>query len=233
MRSRYNTEIKPKAKNSTMNKKDICLHIGCWQDVGAGWENFDASIYVKISKIPLIGNQILATVKAPQFSPQIQYGDVIKGLNIPPNSCKLIFASHILEHLTLADFDLALTNIYNYLQPEGTLRIIVPDLESYIHKYAAQKNNQNTAATAAYVFMTESFLGEQDSRKTFLQRFKSIFSNSRHQWMWDEQSLTSALTKHGFKNIKKCGYGQWADPRFELVERKDRHDDAICLEATK
>ncbi len=212
---------------------EIYLHIGCWQDVAEGWENFDASIYVKISKIPLIGNQLLSILKAPQFPDKIKYGDVIKGINIEPNSCKLIFASHVLEHLTLSDFHTALNNIYTYLKPGGTVRIIVPDLQQYAQKYLQQITNQSEAKQASYIFMDASYLGDKDSRKTFLQRVKSIFSNSRHQWMWDEPSLTDVLEKQGFKNIKRCYYGDWSDEKFALVERKDRHDEAICLEATK
>lgn len=216
-----------------MSNHDLCLNVGCWTSVAEGWLNVDASVYVRLSKIPLLGSPILSAINAPQFPTSIQCGDLVKGLNIASNSCQLIFASHILEHLTLSDFNRALDNLYSYLKSEGILRVIVPDLETYIKDYLEQRANPQTASKAAYTLMKKSFLGNQGSRRSFYHRFQEIFANSRHQWMWDQPSLTEALENHGFKNIRRCYYGDWADPRFELVEEKDRHWQAICLEATK
>ncbi|MBD1933183.1 MULTISPECIES: hypothetical protein [Cyanophyceae] len=75
-------------------------------------------------------------------------------------------------------------------------------------------------------------LGNTGSRITIKERLKELFSNSRHQWMWDEPSLTEASIKHGFKNIRRCEYGNWSNP-IGTVESKDRHGDAICIEVTK
>jgi SAM-dependent methyltransferase len=216
-----------------MSDNDICLNIGCWTSVGDGWLNVDASIYVKLSKIPLVGSLILAGMKAPQFPASIQCGDLVKGLQIPVNSCQLIFASHVLEHLTLSDFNIALKNLYLYLKPGGIIRIIVPDLESYVKDYLEQRADPQKAAQAAYQLMNNSYLGNQASRRSFYHRFREIFANSRHQWMWDEPSLTEALKQQGLKDIRRCYYGDWSDPRFQLVEEKNRHWKAICLEATK
>lgn len=67
----------------------------------------------------------------------------------------------------------------------------------------------------------------------FYKRLVEVFSNSRHQWMWDEPSLLDALAQQGFKNIRQRDYGEWSDQRFEAVEKQDRHWNAICMEATK
>jgi hypothetical protein len=214
-------------------RDNLCLNVGCWTDVAEEWINVDASVYVKISKIPMVGSLILSTLKAPRFPPSIYCGDVVKGLNIKQNSCQLIFVSHVLEHLSLTDFYLALKNLYSYLRKDGIIRIIVPDLESYINDYLKQKSNPNTTTQAAYKLMKNSYLGYQPSRRTLYHRWREILANSRHQWMWDEASLTAALREQGFKNIKKHEYGHWSDPRFQLVEKKERHYQAICLEATK
>ncbi len=202
-------------------------------DVAEGWENIDSSIYVKIATLPLIGNFILSRMGMPIFPKGIKYGDLLKGLDIKPNSCELIFASHVLEHLSLSDFNLAINNLYSYLQPGGIFRIIVPDLEQYVKAYLADLSNFERSTKASHQFMEGSYLGNRHSRITLLQRCQEVLSNSRHQWMWDKSSLSDALSKHGFKNIHSCHYGEWSDARFELVEKKDRHWYAICLEATK
>ena len=216
-----------------MNKDDICLNIGCWLDVAEGWENIDSSPYVKISKIPGIGNLVLSAIGAPKFPAQIKYGDLLKGLDLRQGSCKLIFASHVLEHLSLPDFKVALNNFYSYLQPGGILRIIVPDLEQYINNYIEQRSDPVLSKNASNWFMEKTYLGYTGSRSTLYQRLREIFANSRHQWMWDEPSLSHALVEHNFKNIRRCNFGDWSDPRFESVENKKRHWNAICIEATK
>ena len=124
-------------------------------------------------------------------------------------------------------------NIYFYLQPGGILRIIVPDLEAYIKVYIEKRQEESTLAKAAPDFMVGSGLGYAKTRSTFTDRFSEIFANSRHQWMWDEPSLSEALIKHGFKNIRRCQYGEWEDSRFKAIENKKRHWKSLCLEATK
>ncbi len=55
----------------------------------------------------------------------------------------------------------------------------------------------------------------------------------KHQWMWDQPSLAAALADRGFKNIRNCKYAEWADERFVAVNSEARHEQSICLEATK
>jgi hypothetical protein len=216
-----------------MNQQNICLNVGCWTDIAEEWLNVDASFYVRLSKIPVVGLAILSALKAPQFPPSVCHGDLVKGLNLPPESCQLIFASHVLEHLSLEDFERALSNLYIYLKSDGILRIIVPDLAWYAKKYIQSLSEPEKSSQAATEFMDISFLGYRASRRTLYHRLQEILSNSRHQWMWDEPSLRTALEKQGFKDIKRCKYQDWSDPRFQLVEKKNRHYQSICVEATK
>lgn len=220
-------------QNQSVEHSGICLNVGCWIDAPDGWENIDASPSVKLATVPLIGRFLVSAMGGPDFPKSVKYGDLIKGLSLKPNSCELIFASHVLEHLSLSDFHTSLNNIYAYLQPGGIFRVIIPDLEQYVAKYTKQRSEGTTSAKAASTFMQASCLGHQRSRTGLKHRFHELLSNSRHQWMWDEPSLTEALIQHGFKNVRRCQFGDWSDPRFGLVERQDRHWEALCLEATK
>lgn len=216
-----------------MNKRGICLNIGCWVDAPEEWKNIDASPYIRISKIPMVGGLVLSAIGGPKLPTSVKYGDLVKGLDITHGDCDLIFASHILEHLTLSDFHIAMNNIYSYLKPGGIFRAIVPDLEKYIAIYTSQRPNGALSLKAAHMFMQESGIGHLGSRSNLFKRLYEVFSNSRHQWMWDEPSLSDAFAQHGFKNIRRCDYGDWSDPRFASVENKNRHWNAICLEGTK
>lgn len=118
-----------------IEKEGLCLHIGCGLNIPDSWENIDASPSLILSKVPVLSSLLLILNRRPNWQKSVKYGDVIKGLNYQENSCDLIFAAHVLEHLSLSDFHLALDNIYSYLKPGGIFRFIVPDLKQYIDLY--------------------------------------------------------------------------------------------------
>ena len=60
---------------------------------------------------------------------------MIKGLFVRGDTCDTIFASHVLEHLALYDFRLALSRTLKLLKLGGMFRIIVPDLHAYVEGY--------------------------------------------------------------------------------------------------
>jgi len=212
-------------------KEEILLHIGCGLEFVEGWENIDASPSLKISKIPLIGRPLVSMMGGANWSKKA--GDLLKGLSIAPGSCTLMYASHVFEHLSIADFYVALEKVYLYLKPGGILRIIVPDLEKYIEAYIKNRSDKELATKAATDFMHHSWIGHQGSRRSFDRRLRDAFSNHRHQWMWDEPSLKNALAKQGFINIRRCNYREWSDPRFAAVEKEIRHADSVCIEGIK
>ena len=56
---------------------------------------------------------ILSILSFPSFSgSNSEYGDIINGLPLPEKSCKAIYCSHFLEHLSLQDFRTALKNTF-------------------------------------------------------------------------------------------------------------------------
>ncbi|MBD0387784.1 MAG: methyltransferase domain-containing protein [Nostoc sp. C3-bin3] len=217
----------------THNITDMCLNVGCGNTCPESWENIDASIGLRISKIPLLGSFLLSVIGKHHWSNSVKYGDIVKGLGEKENKYQLVFACHVLEHLALADFHQAIANIYAYLKPGGILRVIVPDLEQYVRTYLTHLTDSTLADKAAHEFMQTSWLGKSTSRSSFFSRLREGFSNSRHQWMWDEPSLKAALLQHGFENIRRCHYGDWSDMRFADVENAGNFVQAIGIEAIK
>ena len=213
-----------------MNKNSLCLHIGCGLIIGNSWKNIDISPSLKISKIPLIGQPLVRLVGAPQWSRNVECQDIVKGLSIKPNSCDLIYASHVLEHLSLYDFHQAMENIVTYLKPGGIFRTIVPDLEQYINAYIHKQKNSQLVSQAAPNFIKAIGMGEQQHRNSIIQRLKTAFANNRHQWMWDEGSLAEAFQEHGFKNIRRCQYGHFLDARFAEIEQPKSFVNAVGIE---
>src|SRR5688500_17715951 len=89
------------------------VQFGCGFSAPPGWLNFDASPTLRFERLPLVGR--LYVKNARRFPKNVRYGDVVKGLPIPRNHCHGIYASHVLEHLCLADLDSALQNVHSYL----------------------------------------------------------------------------------------------------------------------
>lgn len=215
------------------NQDNVCLNIGCGDVCPEGWENIDASWSLRISKVPVIGRSILSLMSGHQWSNSVKYGDIIKGLSKKHDKYQLVFACHILEHLSIQDFHHAMRNVYSCLKPGGILRIIVPDLEQYVSTYMTHRADTTLSDKAAHEFMIKSWLGHRGSRSSFFLRLTEGFSNSRHQWMWDEPSLKTAFVQHGFKNIRRCYYGDWSDQRFATVEKEGNFIQAVGIEGIK
>lgn len=213
--------------------RSLCLHVGCGLVVGKSWLNTDTSLSLRLVQLPLIGRSLQARLKLPPWSPLVRSGNIVKGLAIAPNSCELIYASHVLEHLSRRDFDRALHNILTYLQPGGTLRVVVPDLEQLARTYLHSLQDPEAANLAAGAFMENSFLGHNGSRRTFKHRLREAFANNRHQWMWDRHSLPSVFAQMGLTAVRVCEYGDWEDARFGELEHPDNFLGAIAVQGRK
>ena len=216
-----------------MQKEPLLVNIGAGLSCGKSWLNFDASPTLRISKIPVLGKLIGITLRFPHWPDATRYGNIVKGLPVQHGLCRLIFSSHVFEHLSLSDFETAISNVYAYLQPGGVFRIIVPDLEAYARNYLKQLEEGNDRSTAAIDFMKAANLGCEKTRAILKSRLAESLANSRHQWLWDRYSLIKKLEEHKFTNIKLCRYAEWSDQRFAEVEDRARHQDAICLECGK
>jgi SAM-dependent methyltransferase len=184
--------------------------------------------------LPLVGELLARLLSLRVWPKTVVAGDIVKGLDVPANSCDLVFASHVLEHLPKEDCYRALKNIYRWLRPGGYFRCIVPDLEIYARRYLERLESRDCTDTAAsHSFMADANVGLQSSRNGVGVRLQEAFSNARHQWMWDTRSLAFALREVGFCGVTARHYGEWADMRFAEVEERARHQDSICLEAQK
>jgi SAM-dependent methyltransferase len=209
-------------------EKKLCIQYGCGLSCPDGWINFDASPSLYISKIPIIGYFVRYKVVFPS---KVKYGDILHGLpNINNESCDLIYCSHILEHLTLEDFRLALKNTFNLLKPGGVFRCVLPDLEIHINNYMFLKD---TSPDASIRFLENTMLGSISKPKSWFKKLISFYGNSKHLWMWDRFSLESELRKIGFASVRFCKYADSLHPEFSLVEDEGRFREAISFECIK
>ena len=213
----------------------ICLNVGSGVSAAEGWRNVDGSFSLRLARLPLVGPALARAVGAPAWPRAVAYGDVVRGLDLAESSCALVFASHVLEHLSEPDCRTALRHLYRYLRPGGLLRCIVPDLEAPAREYLRRLETPDRAVAeqAAAGFLDATSLGLRAVRTGPRSRLREAVSNSRHQWMWDRPSLEWVLRDIGFRDVRFRKYGDWADERFGAVEEESRHVDSLCAECRK
>jgi hypothetical protein len=199
------------------------VQYGCGLSAPQGWLNFDASPTLRVQKLPLVG--LLRVPGATVFPANVRYGDILKGLPVETGSCRAVYCSHVLEHLSLSDFRLALVNTKAVLAEGGLFRLVVPDLRAAAQRYVADPSD-----TAASRFMTETYLGVTERPRGIGGFLRSWLGNTQHLWMWDCASLSRELATAGFKDIRLARMGDSGEPMFAAVEEESRWADSVGIQ---
>lgn len=207
------------------------VQYGCGLSAPNEWINFDTSPTLRIQKIPFIG-RILKRKLHTVFPKGVLSGDIIMGLpGIKEQSCDGVYCSHVLEHLSLRDFRIALQNTYKILKKGGTFRCVLPDLEYAAKKYLEAIDANNPGANIE--FLKSTSLGYMVRPRGIKAMIISVLGNSNHLFMWDRLSLYNELENAGFGNIRPCLFGDSKDQMFQLVEDKGRFENSLAFEAIK
>ena len=209
-----------------MNSSNKYIQYGCGWSYVADWRNFDASPTLRFERLPILGR--LYTKNSGRFPKEVEYGDIVTGLPLSDDSCKGIYCSHILEHLSYDDCIKSLSNTYKLLQDGGVFRLVLPDFEVYVKQYA-KSMDENSAAD----FMKSTSLGIESRPRGLSGFIKNWLGNSSHLWMWDYKGLAKELENAGFKDIRRAYYGDSSDSKFNEIENKDRWDGCLGIECKK
>jgi len=165
--------------------KDIRLHIGCGNRILEGWVNIDKSSSLDLP-IEVYAGDItdLNEIVGPS------------GVEIiPDGSVELIYASHVLDHLSRKEeLDRALSECYRVLKPEGILRVSVSDFERVATMY-----NEGMDLEKLWGHIVGGHKTEHD----------------KHGCVFDYNVLKRYLEKHGFKDIKKYDYKKFLPKEFD------------------
>jgi SAM-dependent methyltransferase len=205
------------------------IQYGCGWSAPEEWSNFDASLTLKWERVPVLGRSY--TKNAHRFPENVEPGDIVSGLPIADESCQGVYASHVLEHLTLKDCHIALQNTYRLLRKDGIFRLVVPDLEWSAREYIARLDRGDPNANS--FFLAETRLGRDTGDHGLMGLANKLFNTSTHLWMWDESSMAQALREHGFRQIRRCRFHDCEDPMFSLVEDSGRFERAVAMEAKR
>ena len=198
------------------------VNLGCGLSVSDSWINYDASPTLRLQRLRGVG-KFFKVVLEPKFPDLALFGDVVAGLPLENHSVDFVYSSHMLEHLALDDFRIALQEIRRVLKPNGVFRSVIPDLEVSMRRYA-----ENGEPNAASEFMRNTLLGLERRPKGLLEKSRTIFGNAQHLWMWDYKGIREELEVAGFSDIARVSFSDNFD--FQEVEDYERWKGSLGFE---
>ena len=134
------------------------LHLGCGEKIIKGFINVDIRKFDGVDVVQ----------------------DITNLKNFIPNSISLIYASHVLEHISRREYINVLRHWYDLLETGGILRISVPDIESVFEHYSENKN-------------LEILRGLIWGGQTYCENY--------HYCGWDFKTIKEDLESVGFENV--------------------------------
>lgn len=208
--------------------------MGCGQTPTNGWLNFDNSPSLRLSRIPLLPDILyrLRFIEESQYQfvkyareNNIHYGDATKRLPVKPESCDAIYSSHMLEHLDRDGADTFIREAYRVLCRNGIIRIAVPDIKNQVAQY------NDCGDADAFLESTHMCAPRPAS---LAQKIRWLLVGTRHhQWMYDGNSLSRLLERHGFIEAQVMPAGTTKIPESGPLDLQERSSESIYVEAKK
>jgi len=188
------------------------LHLGCGSKTPNGWLNVDGSWNAWLAKYPYLRKLLSLTHIVPKkqsglpWSRDIFIYDVRKPLPFSNNSFSAIYASHLLEHLYLAEAKNLLKECYRMLEPNGVLRIVVPDLGAIIQEYMG---GFNPVSDSSYSWQASNRADRLNQRLHYryphpvsgnyiYKIYNALTDFHLHKWNYDAESLIYYFKWAGF-----------------------------------
>jgi len=169
-----------------VNKRNLLLNLGCGAVTPSGWVNIDAS---------------------PKSS-NVFYWDARNSLPIESGTVRHVHSEAFLEYLSYHELLALLQECWRVLQPEGTMRAIVPDLEKYARAYCANDLS---------FFDQLRFLGGAVERleTNAMVCNQSFRMGGAHNFAWDFETFARAAKLSNFSNCVKSTIHD-VDPSLDI-----------------
>jgi predicted SAM-dependent methyltransferase len=162
------------------------VHLGCGNDVRAGWLNIDER--PESTEMFLAGKHFLNW-------------DLREGVPVPDDSVEIIYSSHFFEHLTFPEAMKLLSDCLRVLVPGGVFRAMLPDFRLVFNAYSNRDGAffQEAIETWNFLhFLPPSQRGPMD----VLSRV--VYEDYTHKYLYDVENFSNSLQSAGFTNIREA-----------------------------
>lgn len=150
--------------------------------------------------------------------------DIRKPLPLPSDSVEIVVMSHALNYFTYDECKSIVSEIYRILKTGGIVRVSVPDLELFAKAYI-EKDRE-------FLFQKLPSGADRFRGATIGDKFISLaYGYGGVKYFFDYESCAVIFRLAGFKNIKRCNYGESAIPDIQKID--NRPELSFYLEAVK
>lgn len=195
VRVRRRVDPRVRAKDRVLSEMTgVKLHYGCGSRILAGWLNIDG-----------------------WASPGIDFvTDLRQPLPLADRSCRLIFSEHVFEHIDRPFRVGVLRDFLRVLEPDGILRLVVPDVEQFVEAY-----RRRDIEWFDTVFDTVSVSGANSA-----EGLNNVFLTHSHRFIDDFESLSALFREAGFTRIQRSKLNESGEPKLRIDN--DQQSRAIC-----
>ncbi len=199
-----------KVKKLFANSKHLLVNLGAGPRGKLGWVNVDA---IQADNVNCLF-------------------DCRRSLPFPDNSVKGIFVEHFFEHLDyhdeVPDF---LRECYRVLEPNGVLRIIVPDGGAYLRAYSLGGWDELKRMRMLGDDHYESVFHFAYSTRMELINF--VFRQwGQHKFAYDFETVSFVLRKYGFSSVQQVEFGRSISPEL-CIDSPERQQESLYVDAIK
>ncbi len=180
-------------RDYVLNTESRRLQIGAGREPLEGWLNSDIESY-----------------------DDVVFLDASKPFPLEDDSFEYIFSEHVIEHLTLEQGDVMLSESYRILKPGGKVRIATPDLKRFLALFG----DDMTEADQNYIAGKLRWHGWERRGNIASVILNLQLRSWGHRFVYDEATLVDSLQRAGFENIRRFAVGESDDPELAGVEKR-------------
>jgi len=156
----------------------------------------------------------------------IRHANATKRIPLEDKSVSVIYTSHMCEHLSRAEFDEFLAECRRLLATEGVLRVVVPDLRSFVDSYL-ENGDADRFIESLDIATVHDRVASRAGRLRFL-----VFGFREHKWMYDANSLVRKLKQAGFQRVMVLRPGETTILEPGNLDLREREENSVYVEAT-
>ena len=221
------------------------LNLGCGPGrLPPDWVHLDGSWNARLARHRVIRRTlgrlgiISRTNAALEWHPEIICADLRRPLPFPAGAFEAVYASHVLEHLHDDEARALLDECYRVLQPEGVIRLVVPDLRYMVRRYLeAATASERNGELAADRLNEDLHLRPRSSASGHMlfRAYSALTEFHWHKWLYDAESLMQRTRGAGFTAVEQRGYLDSRIGGIGEIEHATRVLDGagICIEGLK
>ena len=146
--------------------------------------------------------------------------DIRNGLPLPSDSIGYITSIHALEEVPYPEIVPVLQELRRVLEPNGILRLSLPDLDKGIQAY--QQNDRD-------YFL----IPDDDVRSIGGKLIVQLIWYGYSRTLFTYDFIEELLFKAGFRHVQRCLYKESKSQYPDIVELDDRPRESLFVEATK